>query len=395
MLLAERPGEEIALGLVGRFWRPVIRYADVTAEEFRDFAEPGYAKTVYALSVRPLDAAAASCGGHAHGDHGRARLALLRSRACARGASGCRHGPGRLHRDPPRGGGGRVSRRHGRRGAARPAPARLPGDARLLAPRRPAARPRPRGRGARPARLRGLARARRRAARRGLHEARDGRGAGRADGRARPRALRRRRATTAAPGWRTGSRSTTPGASIASPCSTRCRPSSSSSGWARARRWGSGRGSSSPSPLPTPSASWRRTRTPCSTSCSRTWTADPAAIAPGSRRAYREAMDDPSTIAAMCGDYRASFHLDRRHDAEDRDAGRRVTAPLLLVTGEEETQLADAPGDLARVGGRRHRRHGARRPLRPRGGAGRAVRGAGGVPQPTTVRLCSRMNCGR
>lgn len=55
VLLAERPGEEIALGLVGRFWRPVIQYAEVPAERFRDFAEPGYAKTVYDLRVRPLD----------------------------------------------------------------------------------------------------------------------------------------------------------------------------------------------------------------------------------------------------------------------------------------------------------------------------------------------------
>lgn len=55
VLLAERPGAEIALGLVGKFWRPVIRFAEVSAAEFRDFAEPGYAKTVYALSVRPLD----------------------------------------------------------------------------------------------------------------------------------------------------------------------------------------------------------------------------------------------------------------------------------------------------------------------------------------------------
>jgi hypothetical protein len=53
-LLAERPGKEIALGLVGKFWRPVIPYANVTADEFQRFDEPGYAKTVYALSVRPL-----------------------------------------------------------------------------------------------------------------------------------------------------------------------------------------------------------------------------------------------------------------------------------------------------------------------------------------------------
>ena len=54
-LLAERPGEEIALGLVGRFWRPVIEYADVPAPAFTAFSEPGWAKTVYDLSVRPLD----------------------------------------------------------------------------------------------------------------------------------------------------------------------------------------------------------------------------------------------------------------------------------------------------------------------------------------------------
>jgi hypothetical protein len=55
VLLGERPRDEIALGLVGRFWRPVIEFASVAAEQFRDFAEPGYAKTIYALSVRSID----------------------------------------------------------------------------------------------------------------------------------------------------------------------------------------------------------------------------------------------------------------------------------------------------------------------------------------------------
>jgi haloacetate dehalogenase len=73
-----------------------------------------------------------------------------------------------------------------------------------------------------------------------------------------------------------------------------------------------------------------------------TWPADPAAIGPEARAAYREALD-ASTAAAMCGDYRASFHFDRLHDADDRAAGRRIEAPLLLVTGAEEVQLADAP----------------------------------------------------
>jgi haloacetate dehalogenase len=73
-----------------------------------------------------------------------------------------------------------------------------------------------------------------------------------------------------------------------------------------------------------------------------TWTADPDAIGGKSRAAYRAAMT-ADTIAAMCADYRASFHADRVHDADDRAAGRRIAAPLLVVTGAEETQLADAP----------------------------------------------------
>jgi hypothetical protein len=54
VLLGERSGDEIALGLVGKFWRPVISFAKVTADEFRDFAEPRYAKTIYSLSVHAL-----------------------------------------------------------------------------------------------------------------------------------------------------------------------------------------------------------------------------------------------------------------------------------------------------------------------------------------------------
>jgi haloacetate dehalogenase len=73
-----------------------------------------------------------------------------------------------------------------------------------------------------------------------------------------------------------------------------------------------------------------------------TWSGDADAISAEARDAYRRALDAP-TIAAICGDYRASFHVDRGHDAADREAGRRITAPLLVAIGAEETQLADAP----------------------------------------------------
>jgi haloacetate dehalogenase len=72
-----------------------------------------------------------------------------------------------------------------------------------------------------------------------------------------------------------------------------------------------------------------------------TWASDPEAIGAENRAAYRRALSE-STIAAMCADYRASFHLDRQDDAADRAAGRRITAPVLLVIGEDETQLHDA-----------------------------------------------------
>jgi hypothetical protein len=56
VLLGSREHDEIALGLVGKFWRPVIEFASVpSATAFREFAEPDFAKTVYALSVSALD----------------------------------------------------------------------------------------------------------------------------------------------------------------------------------------------------------------------------------------------------------------------------------------------------------------------------------------------------
>lgn len=55
VLLGERPREEIAIGLVGKLWRPVVSTVRVTAERFGDFSEPGFAKTIYSFSVRALD----------------------------------------------------------------------------------------------------------------------------------------------------------------------------------------------------------------------------------------------------------------------------------------------------------------------------------------------------
>jgi haloacetate dehalogenase len=77
------------------------------------------------------------------------------------------------------------------------------------------------------------------------------------------------------------------------------------------------------------------------------WPSEPSAIGAEQRDAYLRALT-PSTAAAMCGDYRASFYLDREHEADDRAAARRLSCQTLTVTGRDETQLADADRVWAR-----------------------------------------------
>ncbi|EID56129.1 hypothetical protein [Saccharomonospora xinjiangensis] len=53
VLLGETQGEELALGVAGVFWKPVVRWRQVEPAEFAEFAEPGLGKIVMSLSVRP------------------------------------------------------------------------------------------------------------------------------------------------------------------------------------------------------------------------------------------------------------------------------------------------------------------------------------------------------
>lgn len=53
LVLGERPGQEIAFGAVGTFWKPAIEWRDVPAAEFADFAEPGWGKIAANFSVTP------------------------------------------------------------------------------------------------------------------------------------------------------------------------------------------------------------------------------------------------------------------------------------------------------------------------------------------------------
>jgi haloacetate dehalogenase len=79
--------------------------------------------------------------------------------------------------------------------------------------------------------------------------------------------------------------------------------------------------------------------------CFNSWTADASAIDDEAFAVYLDAF--VPAASAICADYRASFWLDREHEDDDWHNGRRIECPLLVVTGAEETQLADA-GDVWR-----------------------------------------------
>jgi hypothetical protein len=52
-LLGEHPGEELLLGLVGRFWRTDGGIVRVAAGEWREWERPGYAKAAWNFTLAP------------------------------------------------------------------------------------------------------------------------------------------------------------------------------------------------------------------------------------------------------------------------------------------------------------------------------------------------------
>ncbi|MBE7188259.1 alpha/beta fold hydrolase [Jatrophihabitans endophyticus] len=59
------------------------------------------------------------------------------------------------------------------------------------------------------------------------------------------------------------------------------------------------------------------------------------------------ALRDPAVVHGMCEDYRAGLVVDRRHDEDDRAAGRRVACPtMLLESGRDDLDLHGDPGAI-------------------------------------------------
>lgn len=72
------------------------------------------------------------------------------------------------------------------------------------------------------------------------------------------------------------------------------------------------------------------------------WAGRPDALDPLAVRAYLAQFHDPAVIAATCADYRAGASIDRAHDRADRDAGRKIACPLLVLWGRDYLTAKDA-----------------------------------------------------
>jgi haloacetate dehalogenase len=57
------------------------------------------------------------------------------------------------------------------------------------------------------------------------------------------------------------------------------------------------------------------------------------AFTPEALEEYQRCLRDPETIHAICEDYRAAATIDFAHDAEDREAARRITCPVRALWG--------------------------------------------------------------
>ncbi|MEU0090573.1 alpha/beta hydrolase [Kribbella sp. NPDC006257] len=75
------------------------------------------------------------------------------------------------------------------------------------------------------------------------------------------------------------------------------------------------------------------------------WTTNsPAQLGPENHADFLAAIRDPATVHAMVEDYRAGLGIDRRADEEDREAGRQITCPMLLLWSTKD-DLEDLYGD--------------------------------------------------
>jgi haloacetate dehalogenase len=79
------------------------------------------------------------------------------------------------------------------------------------------------------------------------------------------------------------------------------------------------------------------------------WGSDRASFPPQVRAAYIEALRDPDTVHAICEEYRAAATIDFAQDEKDRNAGRKISCPALVLWSQGsglDTWYKDADGPL-------------------------------------------------
>jgi haloacetate dehalogenase len=59
------------------------------------------------------------------------------------------------------------------------------------------------------------------------------------------------------------------------------------------------------------------------------------------------ALRNPAVVHGMCEDYRAGLRIDRAHEQADRNAGRKIHCPTLLLAATEDD--IDIHGDPAAI----------------------------------------------
>jgi len=80
------------------------------------------------------------------------------------------------------------------------------------------------------------------------------------------------------------------------------------------------------------------------------WGSAANAFSPEVREAYIQVLSDPTRVHAICEEYRAAATLDQEHDLEDRQNGRRIACPVLVLwsgRGPLNTWYAEIGGPLS------------------------------------------------
>lgn len=79
----------------------------------------------------------------------------------------------------------------------------------------------------------------------------------------------------------------------------------------------------------------------------RSWSGDYDALSTEAMAEYRASFRKPENIAASCADYRAGYTIDDALDRADQAAGRKITCPLLVLTGDEYLKTGEnSPLDI-------------------------------------------------